>query len=372
MSTERMSGKERILAALRRQEVDRVPCVPLVVSYSQGAFRDDEPQLIPDIMRAANLDIWHQFMGDKIFSFIPMPDAGIERFTKFDRGEQINGYNTPVGTIYERVRSGIANSLNPQAKHMLETVEDLKVYYYIREHSFPWVVDTSENYNWEMSKIGDDGIIVHMANDMSPFKNFIELLAGVENTYYMMDDDPDLFDATMNLMHEQNKQGYRMMLEQSPQCEVFGSSENISWTTMSPALYEEYTLNQLNDYADIIHEYGKIAAFHMCGKLSLLKGQLAQGKFDAISDISPAPTGDTELWEAAEWWPNIAVKGGIECNEFVADDPKIVYNKCMKILEKTQGRNGVLLGSGDSVPYGVTLEHLRAMRQAADDFAGIK
>lgn len=371
MSTERMSGKERIMAALRKQEVDRLPCVPLVVSYSAGDFAEDQPHYIWDIMRAAGLDIWHQFMGDKLGFLYQLPDSGIKYFTKFKNGERITGYETPVGTIYERVHSGIKGSLAPQSKHMLETPEDLKVFYYVREHSIPLTLDVSENYQWESSKIGDDGIIANFALDMTPFKNFIELLAGVENTYYLMDDEPELFDAVMDLMHEQNKQLLRNALEGSA-CEVFGASENISWTTMSPAYYEKYILNQLNDYADIIHEYGKINIVHMCGKLKLLSDQIKLGHFDGVGDISPGPTGDTELWEAAQLWPDMVVKGGVECMELTAENPKVCYDKAMKIQELTKGRPGVLLGSGDSVPCGTTIEHLRAIRQAADDFAGIK
>lgn len=365
-----MSGKERILAALRCEEVDRVPCVPLVVAYSAGAFADDMPHYIPDIMRAAGLDIWTQYAADYKRSVVPLPDSGITLIRRFVDGDLLLGYETPVGTITERYRSGAFNSLNPHVEYLLKTPEDLKVFYYVREHSVPRLIDLREHYRWEKRQIGDDGICVSViSQEMSPFKNFIELIAGVENTYYLMQDEPDLFDATMELMHEQNKELIRQAAARS-EAEVFLQSENVSTTTESPTMYQDYLLDPLNDYADIIHDTGKLHVVHMCGKLKLLEKELLAGRYDAIGDISPSPTGDTELWEAAEMWPNKAVKGGLECHDFIAEDPETCYRKAMMILERTRGRNGVLLGSGDSVPYGTTIEHLNAIRRAADDFAG--
>jgi len=146
--------------------------------------------------------------------------------------------------------------------------------------------------------------------------------------------------------------------------EVFVNSENTSWTTMSPAIYEKYCARQLDEYADVLHAYGKLHVVHMCGKLSCLSSVIAPGRFDAVVDIAPPPAGDVELWEAALWSDRLAVKGGIGTETFLASDPQVCYDKACEIIEKTRGQLGVLLGSGDSIPNGTSMDNLRAISRA--------
>ncbi|MCL2757675.1 MAG: hypothetical protein FWD43_06320, partial [Coriobacteriia bacterium] len=239
----------------------------------------------------------------------------------------------------------------------------LRAYRCVLENTFLFVADITDHYDWEAACVGQDGVMVDVGIGLTPFQTFIEFLAGVENTYYLLEDEPDLFDEVMSLMHQQRLLQIKETAKRS-KAEVFVNSENTSWTTMSPAIYEKYCTRQLDDYADVLHRYGKLHAVHMCGKLSYLSPLIAPGRFDAVLDIAPAPTGDTELWEAVERFPNLAVKGGIGCDVFLASDPQVCYDKACEIIEKTRGHLGVLLGSGDSIPNGTTLENLRAVSKA--------
>ncbi len=359
-----MTGRERILAALRRQPVDRVPWAPLLVPYTIAGFPDDFPHHVADAQRAVGCDIWTQAVGDRFGISFPMGE--VKTFSYFEKGDLISGYETPVGRIFERHRSGVGSSLNAPVKPLLETVEDLKVYLYVLENSMNFVVDFTNHAEWEAGRIRDDGIAADAGIGMTPFKTFIELLAGVENTVYFMVDEPELFDEVMTKMHEQRLDILRQVASQSA-ADVFVNSENTSWTTMSPANYDRYCKQQLDDYTNVLHEYGKIHCVHMCGKLKFLADGIAQNHFDAVIDIAPPQTGDTELWEACELFPNMAVKGGIGCETFIDPDPKVCYRRACEVLERVKHRPGVLLGSGDSMPNGTTIGNLVAIRRAVDD-----
>ena len=366
MSTEVMSGRERILAALKMQEVDRVPCVPLIVPYTAAQFPEDAPYYLPDIMKAAGHEVWTQIVSDYNAMWVPTPDSGVRQSRSFKNGDLTITYETPVGTICEILRSGINSSMNPHVKHMICSVEDLKVFKYILEHSVMYGYSTKPIDDFNRTNTGDAGILANII-PLSPLQDFLNYKAGVDNTYYIEDEDPDLFTEVMELYHQQNLQVVRKVAEESD-AEVFVQAENISSTIMSPSHYEKYVLDYDNEYADILHEHGKIHVVHMCGKLQAMFPQIAQGKFDCVSDIAPEPTGNTELWEAAGALPNHAVKGGIGVGPFTSPDPHACYLKAMEILEKTRGRRGVLLGSADSVPCGTTMEHLKEIRCAVDDF----
>ena len=360
-----MTGKERILAALRRQPVDRVPWVPLLVPYTIAGFPKDTPHRVAEAQRAVGCDIWTQAVVDRIGLWFPKGNSKIRQIKYFDKGDLVSGYETPEGTITERQRSGVGGSINAPVEYLLKSPKDLRAYRYVLEHSFLFIADYSDHYAWEEEVVGENGVITDVSIGMTPHQMLINLLAGVENTYYMHADEPELFDEVMDVMHRQYKQQIRETAKRS-KADIFVSSENTSWTTLSPDRYEKYCAAQLGEYSDILHEYGKLHVIHMCGKLSCMSRQIAACRFDAVADLAPAPTGDMELWECAEAFPELAVKGGIGCDTFILNDPQACYDRAVEILEKTRGRDGVLLGSGDSVPNGTSMENLRAVTKAVE------
>jgi len=361
-----MTGKERILAALKRQPVDRVPWAPLLVPYTIAGFPKEAPHRVAEAMREVGCDIWTQAIADRYGAWLLKSNSKITPINYFENGDIITGYDTPEGIITERQRSGAHGSMNAPVKHMIETPQDLKAYRYVLANGFLFVADLTDHYKWEEAVVKEDGVITDVGIGLSPFKMFIEFLAGVENTYYLLADEPELFNEVMELMHKQRLKQVKETAKRSI-AHIFVSSENTSSSTMSPDLYKNYCAQQLSEYSDILHQYGKLHALHMCGKLSLLSQEIAPGRYDAIIDIAPAPTGDMELWEAVEKFPNKAVKGGIGCDTFIAQDPQACYHKALEVLEKTKGKPGVLLGSGDSVPNGTTMEHLRAVTKAVKE-----
>ena len=362
MSSE-MTGKERILAALRRQPVDRVPWVPLLVPYTIAGFSKETPHRVAEAQRTVGCDIWTQSVVDRIGLWFQKPKSKINRIQYFEAGDVIAGYETPIGTITERQRSGIGSSMNAPVEYLLKTPKDLLVYKYVLENSFLFIADYTDHYEWEDKIVGDDGVITDVSIGLSPHQMFINLLAGVENTYDMQAEEPELFDEVMDIMHRQNLKQIRETAKRS-KADVFVSSDNTSWTTISPKVFEKYCVRQLSEYADILHEYGKLHVIHMCGKLSYLTDLIDSCRFDCVADIAPSPTGDMELWEIANALPGMAVKGGIGCDTFLSEDPYACYEKAVECIEKTRGRPGVLLGSGDSVPNGTSLENLRAVTKA--------
>ena len=363
---EYMTGKERIMAALRKEEVDRVPVVPLIQPYSIYGMDESVPHDMIELQQAQGWDVWIHLMADAGVIRVPKPDSGIRTFTRWEKGDKISGIETPVGTIWERTHNGGDGTLSVAMKHLLEEVEDMEVYLYYLKNTIPYRYVNKAYYDFQKAKVGETGIFAEMSQKDTPLGDMLNFLSGIDHTYELMAEDEDIFEELVDVMQQTKVEAYELLCEVS-QAEVIGQAENLSWTTVSPALTEKYIIPHLNQYTEVAHKHGKLHIVHMCGKLKLLEKQLLKGVFDAITDIAPGPTGDTFLWEAAEMYPHVAVKGGIACQEFRDEDPTAVYRAAMEILERTEGRKGVLLGSGDSVPT-TTWEHLCQIRRAVDDY----
>jgi hypothetical protein len=93
-------------------------------------------------------------------------------------------------------------------KFPLVTVEDVKTWQYITEHThFEEDFATFRDYEW---LIGDDDIATSSGR-LSPTVNFLEELCGVENTYYLLLDSPAMVESCFQAMHENYKQMYKLL-----------------------------------------------------------------------------------------------------------------------------------------------------------------
>ena len=102
-----MTGKERILAALRRQPVDRVPWVPLLVPYTIAGFPKDTPHRVAEAQRAVGCDIWTQSVADRIGLWMPKGKSKIKQ-------KYIVGYDS-----YRIIRDGWKHLINGKVGHVI-------------------------------------------------------------------------------------------------------------------------------------------------------------------------------------------------------------------------------------------------------------
>ena len=141
--------------------------------------------------------------------------------------------------------------------------------------------------------------------------------------------------------------------------------ENTSSTLLSPQVFRRYCLPYLNEYADILKAAGKIFMVHMCGKLQAFADDLAAAHFDGIADISPQPTGNFTLDEAAACLGGKIVVGGIDATTFIEPDLRQVESKVAQLIRRLKPYQGVLLGSADTAPRGTSLETFRLVNHLA-------
>ena len=73
--------------------------------------------------------------------------------------------------------------------------------------------------------------------------------------------------------------------------------------------------------------------------------------------------------DAWDWWSDrIAIMGGIDVDFLARKTPEEIYQRSLRLLEKTSGSGGFALGSGNSIPEFIPRENYLAMLRAAADF----
>ena len=381
---EQMTSRERILAALQGKPVDRIPFVPLIDTYSVL----DMPAHVQQAMQAgASAGYWQGMLAaireigcDILLRhvYVTKPAGGAPHLNGFgffeppvvtssrmDGSLLVETLETPVGTLTGTWGfTDMVGWIPHPVKHLVTNHEELKIFAYAVEHlRLEKPEPDFENFVNAERAIGDVGIATTSFLN-TPLMDLIKTCWGLENTYFLLHDYPDEVDAILDRLH----QVQRLIVEriaESP-AKVVIEYENTSSTLLSPKIFQHYCLPLLNEYADILHSAGKIFLVHMCGKLKAFQPDLASARFDGISDISPHPTGNFTLDEAAATLPGKIVIGGIDATTFIDPDPAQVEARIAGLIGRIKQYPRVLLGSADTAPRGTPLETFQLIQHLVE------
>ena len=346
-----MTSKERILAALNFSQTDRLPYSPLADNYFAASLpaQGHEYDLIKSL-RYIGCDVIERHSP----CYEERHGGGVVVSTKEVGKEYETTYETPVGSIHNRFY--FENGAMYTRKHLLDSVEDVKVMTYVAEHTD--FVPRFDLFEERKQVIGEDGIPTPTA-PCSPLMETLQVLCGLENSTYILLDEPEAMEGLFAALHERNKKVYRLLCDiDSP---VVFCYEDTSTTIMSRDWLTAYALPALNEYAEILHAGGKKYITHMCGKLSGFKTEIAGVKSDGIDSVCPPTTGDLALADARTAFPNKVLIGGIEPPSLVLKSREEILRGVAETVNCVTDKRGVILSTGDAVPHGSPIETLKAI-----------
>jgi uroporphyrinogen-III decarboxylase len=370
MSADRMTSRERLLAALRGEPVDRVPWSPCVDGYFLSSLPDDHKLDEAGLHREVGADALLRHV--MVFSSTAPTMGLLSRARENPRievdVERLGGarfrvvYRTQVGELCEEFEWTPESPNIPWfTKRKLETVDDVKVYMYALETAS--VRSEPRAFRRTVESLGEDGLVT-TSGPASPMEQLINLEMGVENLTYALADDPETLRQCFGLMHDFQRKAYDAIA--SSEAEVVISYENLSTTLTSRRNYTRFDREHCNDYAAICHDAGKLYLTHMCGKLHGFAEQLCAAEQDGFIDVAPAPTGDVHFGEAkAGWARDKVLVGGIDATAFTGLSPdgmrRYVHDRLDEIERESGGFYKFILGSGDALPKDTPLDVVRAV-----------
>ena len=371
-----MTSRERILAALQSQPVDRIPFVPLIDSYTVMDMSPEiigdasgpmfDPMTLSNAARALGCDVMPRHVLSAVSPEGRVPHleslgrfgSPVEAKIGFDSGQLSETIETPVGSLTAMWQfTDKAGWIPHMVKPLVSDYEELKIFHYAVDHLES--VSSQQSYDaflYLEQEIGDDGIATATVPN-TPLMFLIEMAWGLENTYYMLHDYRAEVEDILEKLHLSLKRHVEVLAEGPAQVVI--QYENTSSTLLSPDIFRRYCLPRLNEYADILMGAGKIFLVHMCGKLQAFVEDISQADFGGVADIPPPPTGDLPLDEAKARMPGKVVIGGIDPTTFLGHDAKYLKQEVARLIERIKPHRGVLLGSADTAPRGTPPENFR-------------
>jgi uroporphyrinogen-III decarboxylase len=378
-----MTSRERLLAAMRREEVDRIPLAPRMTM-----------NVIPRYYGTAATWAIKKFKHER-FDCDPsfdLPFPGINPFTNYaisltylrnitgslqyeEQGDVFlvtRTFRTPAGNLSEKIlvpKPGVkayGASPNPhRVEHLVKSPEDLdKIRYLIPSLENP---NFTEYYR-AVEELGDDGVV--LLNVPGPMDYWGGETYAMENMMVEYYERPAFFDALLNLFAEHSIEMVRVALEHDVRhffLVYFYSSLSAGW---SPKILREKFLPIVRKQVEMIHSADGLVDYYDDGKLMGSLDIFVEAGVDVIETCSPPPVGDFQLAEAKQRWGNqVTFKGLVDIVNVVArGTPEDIDKHVRDIINQNGDKQGLILGTMDNIRPETSDENIAAYFNAANKY----
>ncbi|MHB0937984.1 MAG: uroporphyrinogen decarboxylase family protein [Armatimonadota bacterium] len=334
-----MTGRERLLATLRRQPADRVPISAYELTrHGVCGWVDEEPSYARVMAAfdeyAVELPLWGGYMP-------PDPVVPIDRET-WQEGEYTVTraiVHTPKGDLTSVSKETPSVKTTWTVEHLCKDEDDAERYLSIPPNLQP--VDATDFARIDAA-VGDRGLVLCDTGDaighVAPLFEFgdFTVLAMTE---------PILIRALCDRAHQQVMHNLRGMLEAGcgPLYRIWGP-EYCTPPYLPPSGFKEFVMPYLTEMVELIHQYGCYARVHSHGHVREVLDLIVATGADAIDPVEPPPDGDIPLAEVkARYGNNLILFGNMELKYLEQETPPEIDARVKEMMDAAKAGGGYVL-----------------------------
>jgi hypothetical protein len=347
-----MTPRERVLAVLHGEKVDKVPFT---------AYSGMVPQCAVE-RRLRNEGLCMVYGG--------VPAVKIERP---NCPERLN-YYTVNGRLQYRVEidtpGGMITIIKEPAGfttwtliHMFKGPEDYK-----KLMAFTKDIVYVPNYDAYVNaekRMGDDLIFRGNVGE-SPLHQIMIEWMGVETFSMEWAERRDEILALEKVMADKLRELFPLLADAPITHANYGGNEVPE--VMGPPRYEKHCLPLMQECSEVLHKKGKLLGSHMDGNNKAWKDKIAVSGMDYVEAFTPAPDTDMSLAEALAAWPDKVLWINFPSSVHLASANEI-RKKTRELLDAAAddarkcGRNRLIIGLTENVPEDRWQESLIAISE---------
>lgn len=284
----RMTSRERLLAAIRHEQPDRVPIAPRNWAFILGKYGNCD---LETTIKAHKEYGWDNYQHIESFTpnfiknstaqdYSALEDVKVE--VKKEHEQNITTirrtFHTPAGKLTDLIRqpdSGGEYGVSPsphRVEYLIKDKADLeKLRYLIPD---PAKHSSTKKYSHTLKAIGDTGLVVPIVNSALDFKGCDAF--PIEDLMMKYYDDPEFLRKLLDIFHQGVLQEITAMLEAG--VEII----HISWHRASLSsgwsleMYKELFLPQVKETVDLVHSGGALYNYYDDGPLMKIAPLLKQ------------------------------------------------------------------------------------------------
>jgi uroporphyrinogen-III decarboxylase len=343
---DRMTSRERLLAAYAGQEVDRLP---YWAKIANPTWRNSQPQ---DVRGWSNLELLDYIHADGIFhcpSVMRVTRPHIKTEDKTANNMRVTVTHTPDGDLTETWRmDSLTQSWHP-VEFPVKTIEHVKRWRW-------WCKDLRLEPDEEgitkgralCKERGQRGVFL-TGWGTSPLMNLVQHVMGLAGTNFLLADHPSEMEELIDLMHRDNLARAAFVARNTP-ADIVISVENTSTTLISPQQFEKYCYKHLCDYGRAIESAGKMHELHMCGHTRALLPRINAIPAASIEAYTSPTLGNTRLADGRASAPGKTLVGGTNVNVWLWPVERIKEYIVTEVAACVDNRRTVLTTAGVAPP----------------------
>lgn len=368
-----MTGRERILATVAGEKVDRIPVAPFVYSNVVREWKQDPATDVvsgtAEFYRHFGMDIIHRNFNIRHNDLVSAPNWRVSQSSRTEGSEirVTREIETPAGVLRE-VESLTALSpymtVSAQIECFIKDAEDFEIF---RKYAPEPVPADFGDLRRAKAAVGEDGVtapwISGVFNYMARLRSLEELITDP----YM---EPDFYEMLAEFSLERLKKAMEPVAGEG--VDFVSLAGNLANGTMAgPRYYEEYVLPYESRLIRRLQRDGIKVIYHNCGDAANMIACYNRLMPDCYESMTEPPYADNSLEKCLEAFDKrIALMGNVDQIRFLRQaSPEEVYAHARHILEMAGKRGRFILGTSDLLEENTPAENLFALVRAARDAA---
>ncbi|HND63028.1 MAG TPA: uroporphyrinogen decarboxylase family protein [Opitutaceae bacterium] len=363
-----MTGRERLLTAIRHEEPDRVPIAPRVWAWLMAEHGSQD--LGTHLRAFPDLDQMYPVADGTMNVLDEFPDAYDLPGVRVEQRKERSGdfvavertFHTPAGRLSDRILvppNGREFGVTPnpvRTEHLVKGPDDLAALAYVLAP-----INTRFDFLAGLRReLGERGLLMVMIRcALDHNAGHARDVADLMVDYY---DNRPFFDALIQLFHRRVMAQTKAALEGGAEM-IFGTwyfaSLSAGW---SPAIFAEVFVPLIREHVDLVHRYGALYDYYDDGRLAGSMELIAGTGVDILETCTPPPTGDFDLARAkATIGRSVTLKGYIDLLHVVKDGtPAHIDAAVRAAMAVGKPGGGFIIGSSDSFREGTPRANLDA------------
>jgi uroporphyrinogen-III decarboxylase len=350
-----MTHRDRALAAMRGEPVDRIPFIARMdLWYGYHRARGTLPHPYEhaglwDLQRDLGIGIFG--FGAWSLAFYRLVYEGVEVERHEVGGDTVTCYRTPYGVLTCRDRMAEllkeAAGSGARVEYPFKGPEDYDALQYLIEHAR--VESNLEAYGRYVDSIGGDGLALPYAGHLPAHQLMIHWM-GYETFYYQLHEHPEQVEALVAALTDQ----YREILALAVQCpaQAIEVGGNYDEDMTPPPIFDRFFAPFTREAKGVLSAAGKSLVVHGDGEMRVLLEKLAECGVDVVEALTPQPMTSIDVAKTRRLWGDrVAMWGGLPSillTEMYSDAEFEAYLEGLFAAVAPGDR--FLLGFGDNVP----------------------
>jgi len=327
-----MTSRQRLLAAIRFEKVDRVPVAP----FTLGSLPEDS-DIAKELIRKTDPFIQAGIPGS------PFWGAGAEAAVVEEGDTVTRTWTTPLGPLTQKHRRTEVTSAD--VEFLLKTPEDAERF--LSVNYVPCDVDASA-FHARKREIGEEGLV------LAPIPDAVllpaTLLSPTDFCLWWLD-YPDLLTELNSVASRRINDWARRLCEAGVDAFRIVGGEYAS-VELGPKGFDALVLEQDRELVHIMHSYGAIVYYHNHGPVMNYLSRFCDIGMDALDPLEAPPWGDADLRQArAACGQNVAFVGNLDDMEIIDKLPADEVIAIARERLDAAGDRGFILGGTASGTY---------------------